>query len=68
MSTYSNLGFKSRVSVLAGSGNDGKEDGEPERTSFDGPFGVAVDAQSRSCFVADQHNSVIRRISGMDRI
>jgi hypothetical protein len=50
------------VTSLAGSGNPGFADGVGLQASFNGPYGIAVDA-SGTVFVADHMNRRIRKIS-----
>ena len=50
------------VTTLAGSGREGSADGEASSASFFFPVGVAA-APDGSGYVADTHNSLIRRIS-----
>ncbi|HVW27172.1 MAG TPA: N,N-dimethylformamidase beta subunit family domain-containing protein [Polyangiaceae bacterium] len=52
---------RSRVTVLAGSGNAGKLDGNGTATEFKFPAGVA--ASQGAIFVVDHDNSVIRKIA-----
>lgn len=50
------------VSTLAGTGVSGHRDGPASQAQFNGPTGVAVDAQGR-VYVADTYNDRIRLIS-----
>jgi M6 family metalloprotease-like protein len=51
------------VSLLAGSpGNPGSRDGQGPNAQFNSPTGIAVD-KSGNVFVADQMNSIIRKIT-----
>jgi sugar lactone lactonase YvrE len=50
------------VSTLAGSGKQGSEDGKGTAASFFFPAALAADAKG-DVFVADTHNSMIRRIT-----
>jgi sugar lactone lactonase YvrE len=50
------------VTTLAGNGGVGFADGEGAKASFFNPAGVAVD-KSGNVYVADTHNSLIRKIS-----
>ena len=50
------------VSTLAGSGNIGSIDGIGTEASFYNPTGIAVDV-SGTIYVADQNNSIIRKIT-----
>ena len=51
------------VTTVAGDGTAGYTDGPAAQARFNGPIGVAVDAQSGSVYVADTYNDRIRRIS-----
>src|SRR5689334_6290216 len=50
------------VSTIAGDGNAGYRDGPAAQARFNGPIGVAVDAQGK-VYVADTYNDRIREIS-----
>jgi len=50
------------VSTLAGSGTQGSDDGQGTSASFNGPFGVCVDA-SGNVYIADYTNLIIRKIT-----
>ncbi|HEY8410276.1 MAG TPA: NHL repeat-containing protein, partial [Pyrinomonadaceae bacterium] len=50
------------VSTIAGDGTAGYVDGPASQARFDGPIGVAVDAQG-DVFVADTYNDRVRMIS-----
>ena len=50
------------VSTIAGDGNPGYVDGPATQARFNGPIGVAVDANG-SVFVADTYNDRVRKIS-----
>ncbi len=50
------------VTTLAGDGRAGFRDGAPAQARFNGPMGVAVDAQGR-VYVADTYNDRIRVIA-----
>ena len=54
------------MTVLAGSGQDGEEDGKALECSFSGPKGLVVDESTHSCYVADWGNNMIRKISFAD--
>ena len=51
------------VTVLAGSGEEGRVDGRADQCSFSWPQGMAIDESSQSCFVADKLLSLIRKIT-----
>lgn len=51
-----------QVSTLSGTGEPGYGDGPGERSLFDTPRGLAVDAEGSVLYVADEGNHVIRRI------
>ncbi|MGN4154903.1 NHL repeat-containing protein, partial [Burkholderia gladioli] len=57
------------VSTLAGSptGASGSADGTGSAASFSGPNGIAVDS-SGNVYVADTHNSIIRKITSMGEV
>ena len=50
-----------KLTVLAGSGQEGAEDGRADRASFSSPQGVAV-GEDGSVYVADTCNSAIRQV------
>ena len=50
------------VSVLAGCGRAGNENGRADECTFRFPSGMAVDEATHSCFVVDSGNNSIRRI------
>ncbi|CAJ0783391.1 NHL repeat-containing protein [Ralstonia chuxiongensis] len=50
------------VSTVAGSGSPGSTNGSSADASFNGPYGVAVDA-SGNVYVADVGNNLIRKVS-----
>ncbi|MEQ5838511.1 NHL repeat-containing protein [Paraburkholderia acidicola] len=50
------------VTTLAGSAASGSTDSTGSAASFNGPFGVSVDASS-NIYVADSNNNVIRKIT-----
>lgn len=50
------------VSTLAGSGATGHKDGLASEAQFDGPVGIALDAQG-NIVVADTYNDLIRKVS-----
>jgi sugar lactone lactonase YvrE len=56
------IGPDGRVTTLAGSGTAGSADGKGAAASFFNPGGVAAD-KSGNVYVADTHNSLIRKIS-----
>ncbi|HEY2963647.1 MAG TPA: NHL repeat-containing protein [Pyrinomonadaceae bacterium] len=53
---------KGKVTTVAGDGTPGYLDGPTAQARFNGPIGVAVDAQG-TVFVADTYNDRIRKIS-----
>jgi DNA-binding beta-propeller fold protein YncE len=53
--------FGGVVSTLAGSGSPGNTNATGTAASFNGPWGVAVDASS-NVYVADEENNLIREI------
>ena len=50
------------VTTWAGNGGAGSANGRGMAASFNGPYGVAVDA-NENVFVADCNNNLIRKIS-----
>ena len=54
------------VTVLAGCGKGGREDGTAAECSFNHPRDMVVDESTHSCYVADWGNSGIRKISFAD--
>jgi sugar lactone lactonase YvrE len=50
------------LSVFAGNGSAGSNNGTGTQASFNGPSGIAVDA-SGNVYVADYHNNLIRKIT-----
>ena len=54
------------VTVLAGCGERGSEDGTAAECSFCLPHGLVVDESTHSCYVAEWGNDVIRKISFAD--
>ncbi|MBV8389996.1 MAG: hypothetical protein JO080_09380 [Mucilaginibacter sp.] len=50
------------VTTIAGSGSPGSQNGVGPAASFNGPFGIAVDADG-NLYVADSNNNLIRKIS-----
>lgn len=54
------------VSTLAGDGTPGGRDGEASAAQFNGPVGVAVDANGERVYVADTYNDRIRLITMAD--
>ena len=52
------------MTVLAGTGREGKEDGRASECSFIDPRGMVVDEATHSCFVADGDS--IRKITFVD--
>ena len=51
---------------VAGSGKKGFQNGAPDKATFNGPKGIAVD-RDENVFVVDTENHVIRRIDGQTR-
>jgi DNA-binding beta-propeller fold protein YncE len=56
-------GAQNIVSVLAGSWESKRIDGEASKCSFSFPNGILVHEESHSCFVSDYQDSTIRRVS-----
>ena len=56
------------MTVLAGSGKIGREDGTASECSFNHPRGIVVDEPTHSCYVVDYGNNVIRKISFADNV
>ena len=54
------------VTVLAGCGEQRREDGTAAECSFSYPHGLVVDESTHSCYVTDWGNDVIRKISFAD--
>jgi sugar lactone lactonase YvrE len=50
------------VTTVAGNGSEGSVDGKADTASFFNPAGIAVDKKG-NVYVADTHNSLIRKIS-----
>lgn len=55
------------VIVLAGSGQNGYQDGDPSQAKFNSPAGIALDALG-NIYVADQRNHRIRKISNNGQV
>ena len=51
------------VAHLAGTGGMGMVDGDPNDSYFNEPTGMAVDEESKTCFVADSGSNAIRMLS-----
>ena len=54
------------VTVLAGCGKEGREDGTAAECSFSHPRDIVVDEPTHSCYVVDGGNHAIRKISFAD--
>jgi DNA-binding beta-propeller fold protein YncE len=52
--------------VIAGSGENGRVDGKPDKCSFNQLYGIAVHEPSHSCFVSEHENNRIRKIAFTD--
>lgn len=53
---------RTETEVFAGSGRKGHKDGIPHESTFNGPFGIAIDEKTKECFVVDNGNNRIRVI------
>ena len=51
------------MEVVAGFGRAARMDGRPEECCFSSPQGIAVHEPSRSCFVVEHSNHVVRRVA-----
>ena len=55
--------FIGSVSVLAGNGQAGKQDGAGTSASFKHPKNIAIDQRTGNLFVSDYGNHLIRKIT-----
>lgn len=61
------ISAEGQVSTLAGNGTAGSSNGSGPAASFNGPFGIAVDAAG-VLYVADTNNNLIRRVSAAGNV
>ncbi|GAB3252854.1 hypothetical protein GCM10027296_19590 [Chitinimonas naiadis] len=65
--TATPFGWTAQLSLVAGDGVDGMQDGQPGQARFADPYGVAVDA-SGNLYVADAGNNNLIRKIGRDGV
>lgn len=58
-------GNVNKVEVFASQNQNGYKDGPALESQFDFPAGLAIDRRTKACYVADQGNNRIRRITSV---
>lgn len=55
--------YVATVTTIAGSGEDGRDDGVGTAATFSCPWGITVDSSSGTLYVADVYNRLIRKVT-----
>jgi len=55
--------YVATVTTIAGSGEDGRDDGVGTAATFNCPWGITVDSSNGTLYVADVYNRLIRKVT-----